>query len=103
MIREELKIFWEKIKDLLLFLKRFPWTIGENVFPFFVVMIILAVVVGTLFFFKFQSPVLPVSSELPVLDEPRLEKILQNWQERRQKLEAADAADYPDLFSPKGE
>lgn len=97
----------EKIKGFLLFLKRLPWTIGERVFPFFVVMIILAVVIGILFFLKsvvlMPRQALPVSSELPVLDEPALEKILRNWQSRQQKLEAADNLDYPNLFSPKGE
>ncbi|OHA62028.1 MAG: hypothetical protein A2117_01960 [Candidatus Wildermuthbacteria bacterium GWA2_46_15] len=106
-IKEKLKSFKEKIRGFLFFLKRFPWTIGERVFPFFVVMIILAVVIGALFFLKFvvliSRQALPVSSELPVLDEPALEKILRNWQSRQRKLEAADGLDYPDLFSPKGE
>lgn len=97
----------EKIKGFLVSLKRFPWTIGERVFPFFVVMIILAIVIGTLFFLRFvvstQRQALPASSGLPVFGEPTLEKILRNWQNRQRKLEAAENLDYPDLFSPKEE
>ncbi|MBI4359005.1 MAG: hypothetical protein HY577_00215 [Candidatus Nealsonbacteria bacterium] len=103
----KIKGFKEKLKSFLVSLKKIPWLLGERVFSFFLTAILLAIIVSALFFFKSivltQRQTLSVPPDLPVFGQEALDKIKQHWQDRRQKLEAADTTSYPDLFSPKGE
>ena len=97
----------EKIKKVFLFFKNLPWLIGENTFPFFIVMIFIAVVLGVFFFVRYvvliERRIPIISSQLPVLDEKALERILGSWQFRQDKFDGADSKTYPNLFLPKSE
>jgi len=101
------KINKEKIKEKVLFLKNFPWLIGENVFTFFVTMIFIAILISTLFFVRYVILIdryykIP-PSQLPTLNEKTLESILETWQQRQDRLDGADSKVYPNLFLPKSE
>ena len=97
----------EKIKKAFLFFKNLPWLIGENTFPFFIVMISIAVILGA--FFSVRNVVLIerripiVSSRLPVLDEKAIKGILGSWHFRQDKFDGVNSKTYPNLFSPKSE
>jgi len=97
----------ENIKKAFLFFKNLPWLIGENTFPFFIVMIFIAIIFGICFFVRNvvlierRIPINP--SQLPVLDEKALERILSSWQFRQDKFDGANSKAYPNLFLPKSE
>jgi len=97
----------ENIKKAFLFFKNLPWLIGKNTFPFFVVMIFIAIVFGVFFFVRnvvlieHRIPIIP--SQLPVLDEKALEGILGSWQFRQDKFNGVNGKTYPNLFLPKSE
>jgi len=97
----------ENIKKAFLFFKNLPWLIGENTFPFFIVMISIAIVLGAFFFVRnvvridHRIPINP--SQLPVLNEKALERILGSWQFRQDKFDGANTKTYPNIFLPKSE
>ena len=97
----------EKIKKVFLFFKNLPWLIGENAFSFFMVMISIAIVLGVFFFVRYivlaEHRISTTPSQLPVLDEKALERILGSWQFRQDKFDGANSKTYPNLFLPKGE
>lgn len=97
----------EKIKKVFLFFKNLPWLIGENAFPFFIVMISIAIVFGVFFFVRnvvlIERRIPITSSQLPVLDEKALERILGSWQFRQEIFDGANSKTYPNLFLPKNE
>ena len=97
----------ENIKKAFLFFKNLPWLIGENTFPFFIVMISIAVVLVVFFFVRNvvlierRFPI--ISSQLPVLDEKAIKGILGSWQFRQDKFDGVNSKTYPNLFLPKSE
>lgn len=101
------KIDKQKVKKGILFLKNSPWLIGEKPFPFFVTMIFIAIIAGSLFlvgyvmmadrYHKIASP------ELPAINEKTLKSILGIWRERQGRFDDMEGRVYPDLFSPKNE
>jgi len=95
----------EKLKNILQFLRRLPWIVGEQVFLFFAIMIFFAIAAAAVFSFKYvileqqqQQPSLP---ELPFFERQTLQEIVENWQVRQEIFDKADDKIYPNLFSPK--
>ncbi len=111
----------ENLKKAFLFFKNLPWLIGENTFPFFIVMISIAIILGVCFFvrnvvlianqrfdisnfqFVIERRIPIISSQLPVLDEKAIKGILSSWHFRQDKFDGANSKTYPNLFLPKGE
>jgi hypothetical protein len=94
----------EKLKNILQFLRRLPWIVGEQVFLFFAIIIFFAIAAAAVFSFKYvilaqqQQPSLP---ELPFFERQALQGILETWQARQEIFDKADNKIYPNLFSPK--
>ncbi|MBU4351350.1 hypothetical protein L6250_00915 [Candidatus Parcubacteria bacterium] len=99
------KINKQKVKKGILFLKNFPWLIGENAFLFFVIMISIAILISAIFFVRYVALIDRYNkaspSQLPTLNEETLKDILETWQQRQNRLDNADNKAYPNFFLPK--
>jgi hypothetical protein len=94
-----------KTTKTILFLREFPWFLGENVFIFFLAAISLALLLGGMFAYKyvvlFQRQELAPTEKLLSFDKSSLEKVLKAWQMQDERFQAADTKIYPSLFVPK--
>ena len=89
------------------FLKNLPWVLGDRFFLFFVLMALLAVISGGLFFLKYVVLMNVGKGEeafgLPRLEKQVLQGILKEYETRRENLEQTNSKIYPNPFSPKSE
>ncbi|PIR58209.1 MAG: hypothetical protein COU70_02080 [Parcubacteria group bacterium CG10_big_fil_rev_8_21_14_0_10_35_15] len=95
----------KKIKKFFVFFKNLPWIIGDNIFSFFVVMIFIAIIVGSFFFVRnivqIEDRISINPSRLPVFNNKAIEVILNNWRLRQDKFDGINEKIYPNLFLPK--
>ena len=89
----------KKIKD---FLKKLPRTLGKRAFLTFFVFLLFALIAGFLFFYKYS---VLAEKEIPEIfgnplqfKETTFQKVLEVWQEKEERFEAADTKEYPDPF-----
>jgi len=93
-----------RIKKIKEFFKKMFWKIGENPFPTFFILIILAIIFGCLIFYQYSF--LAGKKEPQIIEEPLqfkedlYQKILAEWQSRQKKFQEAELKEYRNLFSP---
>lgn len=89
----------DKIKE---FLGKLPRILGKHHFFTLLVLIFLALILGSLIFYKYS---ILVEQEKPeVLEKPlqfkekTFQEILTIWESRQKRFEEAELKEYPDLF-----
>jgi len=91
------------IKQLQSSAKKLPWKIANNLFVSFVVLIVLALLIGALIFFRFYvySPQEEGESATPTFRfrSQIYQQVLDVWQEREKSLQETNSKQYPSLFS----
>jgi len=93
------KIKFKKIKD---FLKKLPKTLGERAFLTFLGLLLVALIAGFLIFYKYSilaGKETPEISEKPLqFKEVSFQKVLEVWQEKEKRFEAAETKEHLDPF-----
>jgi hypothetical protein len=93
----------EKLKQFLISWERFPWFLGNHVFPLFLSMIFLAVIItitpSFTYFLSLQRQVSDLP-KLPVFDKQNLEEILSIWKSRQEGADKIDGQTYSNFFGP---
>jgi len=93
------RIKFKKIKDSL---KRLPRTLAENAFLTFLGLLVIALILGGLVFYKYS--ILTKKVEPQVIKEPlqfkekTYEEILKVWQEKEKRFQETDFKEYPNPF-----
>jgi O-antigen/teichoic acid export membrane protein len=91
-----------KIKEITEFFKKLPRTLGERSFLTFFILLIIALIIGSLVFYKFsflaekQKP--EVSGAPLKFQEKTYQAVLEIWQEKEKKFEEANLKEYPNPF-----
>ena len=92
----------KQIKIVLNFLKRSPDFLAKRILLTFLGLFLLFLIIAGVVFYKYNFLIRKVAgqgSESAVqFNEKNYQKVLQAWQERAKKFEAADSKSYPDLF-----
>lgn len=90
------------LKKLRYFLGKLPRILAEKPFLTFLVLLLFFLILSSLIFYKYSilsDKAKPEISEKPLaFNEKTYNDILQIWQERKEKFEAADKKEYPNLF-----
>lgn len=94
-----------KIKKIKDYFKRLVWITGEKA-PFtLLILLLLALILGSFVFYKYSF--LVEKSKPEVTRKPRqfeeavFQRILKEWQIRQERFEGADLKEYPDLFQSR--
>jgi len=91
-----------KIKRFKEFFQKIFWKIGENLFPFFCLLIIIALIFGSSIFYQYAF--LAEKREPQVIERPLqfkeelFQKILEEWERRQEEFEKAEFKEHRDLF-----
>lgn len=94
-----------KTDKLEKFLKKLPRNLAKNAFRSFMILVCLALIFGCVLFYKYS--VLAEKKQPEVLKKPIefkeniFKNILEKWDEREVKFNAADAKKYPDLLKER--
>ena len=84
-----------RIKKIKEFFKKIFWVIGENPFPAFFVLLLLALVFGALIFYQYSF--LAGEKEPQIIEKPLrfkediYQKILKEWEVRQKRFGEADS------------
>ncbi|OIO46273.1 MAG: hypothetical protein AUJ31_02175 [Parcubacteria group bacterium CG1_02_39_15] len=93
------RIKFKKIKD---FLKKLPKTLGERAFLTFLALLLIALILGGLIFYKYSISIdkeePTISEKPPQFEEKTYQTVLKTWQEKEKRFEEADSKTYPDPF-----
>ena len=93
------RIKFKKIKD---FLKKLPKTLGERAFLTFLALLLIALILGGLIFYKYsiltgkEEPT--ISEKPPQFEEKTYQTVLKTWQEKEKRFQEASTKEYPDPF-----
>jgi O-antigen/teichoic acid export membrane protein len=91
-----------KIKKIGKFFKKLPRTLGERSFLTFLILLIIALIIGSLVFYKFSFLVKRQEievSRIPIkFQEKTYETVLKIWQEKEERFEEANLKEYPNPF-----
>ena len=91
-----------KVKKVGGFFKKLPRTLGEKSLLTFFILLIFAIIIGYLVFYKYSFSVGKREPEAPKtlleFQEKTYEEILKAWQEKEKRFEETDLKLYPDPF-----
>lgn len=91
-----------KIKRFKEFFRKIFWKVGENPFPVCCFLIIIALIFGGSIFHQYVT--LAEEKEPQIIERPFqfreeiYQKILKEWERRREEFEEAEFKEYRDLF-----
>lgn len=93
-----------KLVQIKEFLKRLPWLAAERAFLAFLILFFLSLIIGGVLFYKYKVLALErepvIQSEAARFREDLYQGILEKWQKRDERFEAASSKEYPDPFQP---
>jgi len=97
-----LKLKQIKLKKIKYFLKKLPKNLGKRAFLLCLILLLISLITGLLIFYKYSfltEKETPEISKGPLqFKEATFQRILEVWQEKDKKFEAADTKEYPDPF-----
>jgi hypothetical protein len=91
-----------KLKKIRKFLNRLPRVLGENVFFTFLGLLVIALILGGLIFYKYS--ILAIKTEPKVTEKPlqfqgkNYQAVLKIWQEKEKKFNEVNLKEYPNPF-----
>ncbi|MDO8435795.1 MAG: hypothetical protein Q7S82_00190 [bacterium] len=90
------------MKKIKHFFQTLPRILAEKPFLTFLVILLFFLILSGSIFYKYSILADKAKPEIPgkslIFDEKTYNDILQIWQERKEKFEAADKKEYPNLF-----
>lgn len=91
-----------QLKKIKHFFQTLPRILAEKPFLTFLVILLFFLILSGSIFYKYSILADKAKPEIPgkslIFDEKTYNDILQIWQERKEKFEAADKKEYPNLF-----
>ena len=91
-----------KLKEIAVFFKKLPITLGKNAFLTFLGLFILALLFASLIFYTNYISIKNIETDITQeefkFDSESYQEVLQIWQEKEQRFKETDSKSYPNPF-----